>query len=352
MSSSRTALWINDGSGHFDDETTQFLPEVFQSVAFSPTLTDLDGDGWLDLTLTGDYCTSRVYRNENGRAFREITSEIGVGTDENGMGSAVHDFDGDGRLDWFVTSVSYPQARSEGGCRTASTGCTGNRLWLNRDGAWEDATDRYGVREGKWGWGIAAQDLDNDGDRDLLTVNGFYQGELPPPSNPERPYWEYYLENQTRLWLNTGSTPWTQVAGAAGLTSQGLAKSVVPFDFDRDGDLDILISRSMGTPVLYRNDLDPENHWLGVELLDPASPNSKGVGARVEVTAVVGQRPQVAEIRTSGTFESSIPPEVHFGLGPDQTSVAQVVIRWPADGGVTTLTDVAVDQLLTIGPES
>ena len=101
-------LFLNDGSGHFHNGTEAWGLDLGDVYAFQPTFADYDADGWPDLLLTGDFCTSRVFRNLEGSGFADVTDQLGVGTDENGMGSTVADFNGDGLLDWFVTAISYP----------------------------------------------------------------------------------------------------------------------------------------------------------------------------------------------------------------------------------------------------
>ncbi|MCU1356858.1 MAG: hypothetical protein JWM89_2276 [Acidimicrobiales bacterium] len=346
---SQSRLYVNDGKGHFTDATTKLGLKLYQVVGFTPTFADIDDDGWPDLLITGDFCTSRVFHNDRGKGFTEITGEIGVGTDENGMGSAIEDVNGDGRLDWFVTAISYPPGTGAKGCEINNSGCSGNRLWLNEpSGKWKDVTDEYGVREGKWGWGAAAQDFDNDGDRDLLMVNGYRLGTRGPVGDSLRPYFDHFIENQTRLWLNPGKPPFVQAATAAGLDGGGLAKSAIPVDVDGDGDLDLLVSRSEGPVTLYRNDLAGDNAWLGVRLADPGSENRDGIGARVTVQATAGGPVQVTEIRSAGTYGGTTVPLAHFGFGAGVKTLARVEVRWPDGGRPTVLTDVEVDQMLRV----
>ena len=347
----QSRIWVNDGSGRFSDQTSRLLPELAEPIGYTPIFADIDDDGWPDLLITGDYCTSRVFHNNRGIGFTDITNRMGVGTDENGMGSAVEDFDGDGRLDWFVTSISYPPHVND--CERAAftyAGCTGNRLWLNEgDGRWRDATDAYGVRNAKWGWGTAASDLDNDGDLDLLAVNGYREPETPETRRTA--FRDYVAENQTRLWLNTGDLPLVQAAQQAGLTARGQGRSAITFDYDRDGDLDLLISRSDTTPVLYRNDLPTGTAWLKIALDDAGTQNRQGIGARVEVRASSNGPIQITEIRASGNYGGSGLPTAHFGFGQGTTSVAEILVHWPDGRRTTKLVDIATNQELTIAPD-
>ena len=104
----RSRFYLNDGSGTFTDAGAASGLELDRIIAFTGVFSDVDGDGWEDLLVTGDACTSRLYRNDGGKRFVDVTDESGTGTDENGMGSVVADVDQDGNLDWFVTSIGYP----------------------------------------------------------------------------------------------------------------------------------------------------------------------------------------------------------------------------------------------------
>ena len=87
------------------------------------------------------------------------TREAGVSKEDNGMGTTTAEFNGDGLIDWFVTSIfraGYPPH-------------TGNRMYYNNgDRTFSDATDSADVRSGFFGWGTSALDYDNDGDQDLV----------------------------------------------------------------------------------------------------------------------------------------------------------------------------------------
>jgi hypothetical protein len=332
-----TRLLENDGSGRFSDVTAAMGIDPVALAAFGATFADYDDDGWPDLFVSADFCTSRVYRNERGRRFVDATDELGVGTDENGMGQAVEDIDGDGTLDWVVSSISLP--RDEAPCPTqvGTIGCTGNRLFLGGSDGFTDATDRFGVRDAFWAWGVVAQDLTNTGRRDLVITAGWTDPDHVP-ADLERPDWAIWRRSAgspTRLWRNTGTGPWPEVADAAGLVDRGNGKALIAFDLDDDGDLDLLKVNTEAAPVLYRNDTPtgPGRQWIRLRLRDAAGPNTRGIGARVTVVTTSGRR-AVAEVRAGGSFQSGDPDEVHVGLGAD--GVARVEVRWPGEDGVET----------------
>lgn len=332
----RGRLFRNLGEGRFADVTEQVGLPFDELLGFTGSFADVDGDGWQDLLVTGDFCTSRLFRNEAGAGFRDVTAAAGVGSDENGMGSVVTDLNGDGLPDWFITSIGpvgdEPAPLQLGG----GFGSSGNRMWLNDgDGTFTDATDALGLRNGGWGWGAAVEDLDNDGHREVVMTNGYSTSAddtAPSASDP------------LVLWRRDGDGTFTDVAGSVGLDDRGLGRALVPFDMDRDGDLDLLVANFGGSPRLYRND-SPARRWLTVRLDDATTPaNRAGVGARVVVTPDGGE-PVTGWVIGGGSYESQVPTEVHVGLG--DVSSARVEVTWP-DGASEVLDDVAADQLLVV----
>jgi len=300
-----------------------------------------------DLVVAGDFGTSQLFRNRGDGTFEVATTP--VISDENGMGSAVGDYDNDGDLDWFVSSIWDPD-----GIPGGNWGVTGNRLYRNASPegggeiVLEDATDDAGVRRGYWGWGSCFADFDNDGDLDLFHTNGF-------PAGPE------FDADPARLFLNRGDGTFEERAEEAGVAAPGQGRGVVCFDVDRDGDLDLFVAQNRGRPLLFRNDGEVASttdevagttdggttdggHYLAVRLRG-ARPNTEGIGARITVTA--GGRSQLREIRAGINFVSQNPAEAHFGLG-DATVVDELRVLWP-DGTEELHHDVAADRLVVLG---
>jgi hypothetical protein len=131
-------------------------------------------------------------------------------------------------------------------------------------------------------------------------------------------------------------------AAAVGAADRGQGRGVAAFDYDRDGDLDLLIADSEQAPRLLRNDGGADHHWLSVALRGDGA-NSEAIGARVSVRA--GGLTQLREIRAGSNYASQDPAEAHFGLG--DAVVVDVTVRWP-DGATTELPGVAANQSLRI----
>ncbi len=305
---------------------------------FTPILSDLDGDGDLDLAMAADFGTSQVFRNDGAGGFERATDRAAI-DDEFGMGAAVADYDNDGDMDWFVTSVLAPDPAVAAKVDFPLTLGTGNRLYRNDGkGGFEDVAAEAGVVDGGWAWGACFADFDNDGHLDIFHVNGYHD--------------EAFAGAASRFFHANGDGTFTERAAELGLADTGQGRGAVCFDADRDGDIDIAVAHSVvdpgqppvGRPLLYyRNELSGPNRGLTVRLRS-ATGNTAGVGARVEVRSAAGV--QVREVHASGGFASQNPIEAHFGMGRAET--ADIEVRWP-DGAVEARTGVAAGGLVEIG---
>ncbi len=329
---------VTDSAGVNLDNIPSFPLSKVGSFSFTSRFSDLNFDGHVDLAIAMDFAQSRIFWNDGDGTFTDGTSAAGVGTDENGMGSAIADFNGDGLLDWFVTSV-YD---TEDTCLSQSTcgwGNTGNRLFQNNgDQTFTDVTDVAGVRDGGWGWGATAVDYDNDGDKDIIHVNGVqfpWQGEEVIGSFDDDP---------TKVFDNDGSGVFTEKAESLGLFDNGSGKGILNFDYDNDGDQDLFISNNGAQPILYRNDGGNNKNWVKVKF-DTTLP---AFGAVIAVYLDELDPPQIWEMNAGSNFLSQDEPTAHFGLGTtNNPTIDKIIINWP-DGSQEIHLDVPSNTILTI----
>lgn len=325
--------WFEDVTLAAGIDPDAFAPEhdVKPGVyVFAPAFVDLDADGLPELVMTGDFGTSKLFRNLGELRFEDVTAAAGVGTERNGMGSVFADVDADGDLDWFVTAI-YPAARPE----------LGNRLYLN-DGAggFVDGTDAWGVRDGGWGWGAVIFDHDHDGDLDLAMTAGWTQTE--------------FADDALVLWDNPGAPPLRDVADTLGLVDVGQGRGLVTLDPDEDGDLDLLVTHWGAPPRLFRND-DPPGAWLRVQTVGVRS-DVQGRHAIVEVElggASPGgdARVVVQQVGAGAGLYGHGELAAHFGLG-DTESITAVRVHWPVSGATSeVLAPSARQTLVVVEPE-
>jgi hypothetical protein len=273
-------LWRNAGSGTFVDATKETgLGGSAPSVEALGT--DLNNDGAVDLVVTGWAKSPAVLMNTREGPFRSTTpwaAEMPGPT----AGAVALDFHGDGWMDLAFTHWAPP----------------GLSLWRNVKGK---SFERVALPDPGWmrGWGLAAVDYDNDGWVDLVAV-----GET--------------FSNKGRIVLlrNEGSAGFRDVTHETGLDKIVLRnpRSVVAFDADGDGSIDLLITQSGLAPVLLKSAGSDKNNWLQVAVAgDPA--NKMGIGTKAEV--FFGARKQTLEVTGASGYLGQGPPEIRAGLGDE-----------------------------------
>lgn len=325
-------LFRNNGEGTFSDISAAAGVLTPGINDFTPNFADINNDGWPDLLVAADFGTSQVFMNNRDGTFTNVTDR-NVITDENGMGAAIADYDHDGDLDWFVSSIKDPDGFPEG-----TWGVTGNRLYRNRgDGTFEDATDAAGVRDGSWGWGSCFGDFNNDGHPDLYHVNGF---KLPNPGDNRA---AEFHNDPARFFVSNQNGTFTEQAAPLGVADTGQGRGLVCFDYDRDGDLDLFIANNQQPPRLYRNDGESRLHYLNF-MLKGHAPNTEAIGARIYVST--GTTTQMQELRAGSNYVSQDPLEPHFGLG-NALTVDTLRVVWP-DGTTVVSQNLAADRTIPL----
>jgi len=331
-------LFRNNGNGTFTDNSRSagIADDVMND--YTANFADINNDGWPDVLVAADFKTSQVYLNQrNGALLRSTSATI---SDENGMGAAVGDYDNDGDLDWFVSSIHDSRAADLNlppSLLGITWGQSGNRFYRNRgDGSFDDVTTLTGTRSGGWGWGACFADFNNDGYPDLFHVNGYDSSALPATT----PF--PFRTDASRLFINDQRGGFSEQSMTLGINDNQQGRGIVCFDYDRDGDIDLFVANNAQAPLLYEN-RGLKAHWLQVRVTGEAG-NSEAIGARVYVTA--NGITQMRELSAGSNFMSQNPAIAHFGLGKT-TRVDSVRVVWPS-GTERLLTGITADQLLLV----
>jgi hypothetical protein len=290
---------------------------------------DFDNDGWPDLYVACDQTPSLLYRNRGDGTFEERGVEAGVaynfdGQLQSGMGVAVADFDGDGKLDIAKTNFSGDIPS----------------LYKNEDGKFfTDVSQLAGLSANHLlGWGIAFVDLDDDGWKDLIIANGHIYPEVD-----RAPLGDRYRQ-KTLVYRNLGNGKFADITAQAGPALEMLrpARGLAVGDVDGDGRPEIVIVNMNATPSLLKNQ-GPRQNFLSLALAGTKS-NRSAIGARVAVQS--GGRRQIDEVMSGGSFYSQNDMTLYFGLGAASV-INRLEVRWPS-GTVQEWTDIAANQRLLI----
>ena len=323
-------LFRNLGDLRFEDVTASANPQALTKSSFSAIFKDFDGDLYPDLYVAVDGDSDEFYRNRAG--FLEVaTGVVGTTHDGNDMGIACADFDDDGDLDVYTTNIHDPS-----GVLGRFPGM--NAFYVNQMDATgsvefvDEAVER-GVEDTYWGWGVEFLDVENDGDLDIVAVTGFddwiENSFLPNP----------LYQTPGVLFVNDGTGRFTRLIGTD-LDQPDDSRALIAFDYDRDGDQDILITNLEQPVRLLENVSDNAGHWLTVAL----HPDSKAIGATVFAT--VGGKTMRRDVIAGRSYLAGTPSEVHFGLGR-AVEVSLLGVSW-ADGVEQVFGHVKADQLLEL----
>jgi hypothetical protein len=308
-------LFRNRGNGTFEDVTATSGIFDSSSKSLGVAMLDYDQDGWIDLMVANDTQPNKLYRNQRDGTFQDIAVKAGVAFSEDGkaragMGVDAADYDNSGIAGLAITNFDNEMIGFYRGTRGG----------LYVDQAARSDVGRLSRRS--LGFGCFFFDADLDGLLDLLVVNGH----IDPGIRETRPETAY--AQPPHLFLNKGSAGFQDVAGAlgGGFADPKVGRGAAFGDFDRDGDLDVLIATNQGPVHLYRNDHSNGHRAIRFRLVGTKS-NRDGIGAIVRVTS--GGETGSRMVKSGSSYLSQSEMPVTFGLGK-RDSVERAVVHWPS----------------------
>ena len=294
--------------------------------------------GTLDILIANDFgdkiTPNLQYRNDYPlNKFTEIGASKNFNFGINGMGIGACDVNADGFMDYLITNIqAAPFCVSQGPDAPFA-----KETGLRKTGFINLLTNS-GIRVTTFSWGVHFFDIDHDMDSDLYITNGSLNPPLAPNPN-------LLLVNEEGIFVEYGF--WSRT------NDHSIGRGSVVFDYDNDGDLDILVVNqnphregeigvNLEGSKLYRND-NTDNNWIKIKLEGRHS-EYHGIGARVE--AHVGEQTLIEEVYGGSSHQSQNSTIVHFGLG-SHSQIDSVVVYWPGDFRQTE-ENVNANQQITI----
>jgi hypothetical protein len=307
-------LFRNRGDGTFEDVTAKSGIFDSSSKSLGVAAFDYDQDGWPDLIVANDTQPNKLYRNQRDGTFKEVAVEAGLafsseGKARAGMGVDVADFDNSGALGIAITNFDNEMM----GLYHAS----GN-------GAYDDIATRAGIglpSKTSLGFGCVFADMDLDGYLDLVVANGHIDetvrnirgnvGYAQPP----------------HLFINDKKGGFRDVASEAGgeFDRPKVGRGLAYGDYDRDGNLDLLMTTNNGPAYLFRNEQTGGNRSIRLQLVGTKS-NRDAIGATVRLESGGAIQTRIVKGGSSYLSQSELP--VTFGLAKHETA-NRIVITWP-----------------------
>jgi len=326
-------LFHNNGDGTFTDVSKESGIASHLGKVWGVVATDINNDGLIDLWVSNDTTADFLFVNRGKGRFDEIANTAGVAYSEtgrarSGMGVDSADFTNDGWMGLFVANLDRENFAI---------------YKNNRDETFDDMAASTGIAKATRflsGWGLKFFDYDNDGHLDLLLANG------NPDDLIALLHGEVTYEEPLLLFHNSGGS-FENVSAQSGpifakpLSARGMAIG----DFNNDGATDVLVAVNDGPPVLLRNTVGSQNHWLGVQLVGTRS-NIDAIGARVTYQA--GDLKQHRMKVGGGSFLSYHDPRMVLGI-EKRTKFDWIEIQWPQPSGkVERISDLPIDRYVTI----
>jgi hypothetical protein len=308
-------LFHNRGDGTFEDVTAKSGIFDTSSKSLGVAMLDYDRDGWPDLLVANDTQPNKLYRNQRNGTFKDVAVEAGIafsaeGKARAGMGVDAADFDHSGFPGVAITNFDNEMI---GLYRPAA------------NGAYNDVAVQAGVglaSQNTLGFGCAFLDANLDGALDLVVANGHIDdtvrnirgnvGYAQPP----------------QIFLNNGQGKFQDVAASTGesFIQPKVGRGLCYADFDRDGDLDILMTTNNGPAYLYRNDQQAGNHSIRFRLTGTKS-NRDAIGAMIRIEHEGTTQERLVKGGSSYLSQSELP--VTFGLGK-RDKIDRATIAWPS----------------------
>jgi hypothetical protein len=327
-------LFHNRGNGTFEDVTATSGIFDSSSKSLGVALLDDDHDGWIDLLVANDTQPNKLYRNQRNGTFKDVAVEAGLafsteGKARAGMGVDVGDFENSGNAGVAITNFDNEMIG----------------FYRANGKVFEDIAPQSGVgmaSRNSLGFGCVFFDADLDGWLDFAVANGHIDetvrnirgnvGYAQPP--------HLFLNNQKRAFRDVAA----DLGG--GFDQPKVGRGLAYGDFDRDGDLDLLLTTNNGPAYLYRNDVMNGNRSIRFRLVGTKS-NRDAIGAAVRVLA--GGITQARMVKGGSSYLSQSELALTFGIGK-RDRIERVVIDWPS-GRTEEYKDLAAGRCYEVTEE-
>ena len=371
-------LYRNDGKT-FTNVTDEAGLRTF-GLSLSATVGDVNYDGWPDLFVSSDFSTPDLFYINNGDGtFSDHLNKMTKNSSFYGMGADIADFNNDGLLDILqVDMTAKDNRRAKANMASMnprlfwSTVNSGfhyqymqNSLQMNNGNLADSLPDfsnisrLAGIATTDWSWGPLLADFDNDGWKDIFVSNGtrreINNRDFFNARKKERNPMENIMEKLNDIpsekidnfvFKNNGDLTFEQVNKEWGIVFEGFTNGSVYVDLDNDGDLEIVNNNIDDKATIFENKSSDKNNHITLNFKGPEK-NPFGIGVKISLYA--DSILQFQEMTLTRGFQSSVAPQLHFGLGKAD-KIDSLILKWP-DGKVQLLTNIKANQSLKLNHE-
>jgi hypothetical protein len=327
---------------------------------------DINQDGLQDIIVGNDFGVNKYYLNSKNGFFTEESAQLGTDKPSYTMNVGITDLNGDLFPDFYISNIVVMQKDEKYVSPNADTQMKfdpdkmanirtieANDLFLSniKDSTLKGYNLSSNIGRGYsatgWSWDADFFDFDNDGDEDLYCLNGMNDFSVYSSENP------FYFERQESsktvhyaqsskeknvFFVNHGGELINK-AQELGADLNSNARSASYFDFDNDGDLDIIINNYHEKATVLENKASKDNHWIKIKLIgDPTEKvNRDAIGSTIILNSKSNKN-LWREIHSTSGYLSVHPKEQHFGLGVDD--LVSIKVLW-SNGHVVEIHELA-----------
>lgn len=320
----------NLGDGTFQEQSSRAGFDVQTGKTLGIALVDVNRDSKMDVVVANDTERDLLFLNDGEGMFTERGLQSGIALSSTGKATAGMGVD-TGVIDstnQAVLMIGNFSKETLGVFQYSASG-----LFRDKSAASQLGTPSFLSNT----FGLFLFDVDLDADQDVFVYNGHVHEKVAEVqegiSHAQYP----------QLFLNDGRGQFEEVdAKSAGIDERMVGRGAAYADYDRDGDLDVLLLENNGPARLWRND-NETGHAVQIKLVVPASGRS-AIGARVEINH--GFKKQIQWVKSGSSYLSASSQILTFGLGND-LKIDSLSVFWP-DGLVETFTDIPAQQRVVL----
>ena len=372
-------LYRNDGN-KFTDVTDEANVRSY-GLSLSATVGDLNNDSWPDIYVSNDFRSPDfMYINNQDGTFKEVLKNATSQTAFYGMGVDISDINNDGNLDIYQADMDakinrrkkanmgnmvpslFWEAVNAGFHYQYMHNCMQLNTGFNKEGIpyFSNVSRITGTSSTDWSWGPLIADYDNDGLKDLFVTNGTrrevnnndYFDDLKTAKLTKESLLERSLNIPSEkidnfIYRNNGNLDFEQANDLWGIKYEGFSNGAVYADLDNDGDLEIVINNIDDFATVFENRSTEINNYIKIKF-EGTSKNKFGIGNRVYVKT--NGQTQMQELTLSRGFQSSVAPELHFGLNKSD-KIDELKVVW-SQGETQILKDVSANQTLVLNSKN
>lgn len=377
-------LYINEGNSF--RKVTEASGIKNYAPALSVTASDLNDDGFVDLYVANDYEEpDYMYLNRGDGTFINSANVSLKHMSNFSMGVDIADINNDGHLDIFCADmVAADNFRN----KTNMSGMNPKKFWNlvdagyhhqymfnvlqlnNGNGTFSDIAQMAGVSNTDWSWATLFSDMDLDGYKDLIVLNGLFRDiRNKDYSNKNKKLIEKYnnlsdysesekakkilelaknapsVRLKNKAFKNNGDLTFSDYSEDWNLDFNGWSQGAAYADLDNDGDLDLVINNLNDPSFVYKNNAVEKsiNNWLHVKIK-----SNNPIGTKIYIETE--DNDQIIELTSNRGYFSSSEPVAVFGIG-QQDKINKLIIRFN-DGMVLERNNIKANQILIIDRNS